>query len=285
MPTGHYRFRRSLGNVSSKFRGARPDTYPLTDPDIAAFAAESGATDLSGLTNLVEYLKAESLYDNFVIYPMKSAQNAGSGSTLYSLGGLTANNATLINSPTWTSGGLTLNGTNQCGRISDFLGGDLDLAVFARGNFTLDTTGVDTYIAQYDTYLNQRSFQLNQNGNITSDGYSINRSTNGTGANVDALQNQVAPSTGSDNCIVAHWPQSSTGAGLWLNKTSRSLTAVLPEVTSKFNATIDVTIGARLNSGTPDFFAAGTYIAAALCEGVALTTTQREAITDYINAL
>ena len=29
MPTGHYRFRRSLGNVSSNFRGARPDTYPL----------------------------------------------------------------------------------------------------------------------------------------------------------------------------------------------------------------------------------------------------------------
>lgn len=29
MPTGHYRFRRSLGNVGSNFRGARPDTYPL----------------------------------------------------------------------------------------------------------------------------------------------------------------------------------------------------------------------------------------------------------------
>lgn len=29
MPTGHYRFRRSLGNVASLFRGARPDTYPL----------------------------------------------------------------------------------------------------------------------------------------------------------------------------------------------------------------------------------------------------------------
>lgn len=28
MPTGHYRFRRSLGSVASNFRGARPDTYP-----------------------------------------------------------------------------------------------------------------------------------------------------------------------------------------------------------------------------------------------------------------
>ena len=81
--------------------------------EIAAFAAESGATDLTGLTNLVVYLKQENLYDNFVIYPMKSAQNAGSGSTVYSLGGLTTVDLTIVAGAPWTSAGIDLNGTNQ----------------------------------------------------------------------------------------------------------------------------------------------------------------------------
>jgi len=81
--------------------------------EIAAFAAESGATDLTGLTNLVTYLKQEDLYDNFVIYPMKSAQNAGSGSTVYGLGGLTTSDLTIVAGAPWTSAGIDCNGTNQ----------------------------------------------------------------------------------------------------------------------------------------------------------------------------
>ena len=47
MPTGHYRFRRSLGNVSSKFRGARPDTYPLL-----SYVLQNRALDLSNVGSL-----------------------------------------------------------------------------------------------------------------------------------------------------------------------------------------------------------------------------------------
>jgi len=114
MPTGHYRFRRSLGNVGSRFRGARPDTYPITtlDPDVLAFAAESGATDLTGLNNLVVYLKGEGLYSDFVIHPMKSAQNAGSGDTVYGLGGISVD-LTRVGAPSWAAGGFTINGTTQ----------------------------------------------------------------------------------------------------------------------------------------------------------------------------
>ena len=47
MPTGHYRFRRSLGNVSSNFRGARPDTYPLL-----SYVLQNRALDLSNVGSL-----------------------------------------------------------------------------------------------------------------------------------------------------------------------------------------------------------------------------------------
>tara|TARA_R110000772_G_scaffold47933_1_gene109376 strand:- start:52 stop:876 length:825 start_codon:yes stop_codon:yes gene_type:complete len=83
------------------------------DSDVQAFATESGATDLTGLNNLVVYLKGEGLYSSFVIYPMKSAQNAGSGSTVYGLGGLTTVDLTIVAGAPWTSAGIDCNGTNQ----------------------------------------------------------------------------------------------------------------------------------------------------------------------------
>ena len=59
MAIGGYRFRRSFGNVASRFRGARFDTYPLTPYpteglvlDLAAFTyTDSGVQDKSGEDN------------------------------------------------------------------------------------------------------------------------------------------------------------------------------------------------------------------------------------------
>jgi len=51
MPTGHYRFRRSLGNVSSRFRGARPDTYPLFTGVLDTYPGAAAAYSLRALTS------------------------------------------------------------------------------------------------------------------------------------------------------------------------------------------------------------------------------------------
>lgn len=50
MPTGHYRFRRSLGNVSSLFRGARPDTFPLFTGLLDDFGGAAAAYSLRALS-------------------------------------------------------------------------------------------------------------------------------------------------------------------------------------------------------------------------------------------
>jgi hypothetical protein len=44
-----------------------------------------------------------------VCWPLRSSQNAGTGSTAYSLGGLGTYNGTLINGPTWGEDGLNFN--------------------------------------------------------------------------------------------------------------------------------------------------------------------------------
>jgi hypothetical protein len=93
-------------------------TLSAYDPDLAAFITATGATNTESLGDLVTYLKAENLWTSSRIYPMKAAQNAGSGSIAYGLGGLSTGNVSLVSSPTWGASGIdfkaaTPDGPNQ----------------------------------------------------------------------------------------------------------------------------------------------------------------------------
>lgn len=52
------------------------------------------------------------LWPNMVCWPLRSSQNAGTGSTAYSLGGLGTYNGTLVNGPTWGADGMTFVATS-----------------------------------------------------------------------------------------------------------------------------------------------------------------------------
>jgi len=76
------------------------------DADATAFAAASGATDVAGLSAFVKGVKELGLWNSMVCWPLRSSQNAGTGTTAYSLGGLGTFNGTLVNGPTWDSDAL-----------------------------------------------------------------------------------------------------------------------------------------------------------------------------------
>ncbi len=76
------------------------------DADAAAFIQRSGATDRAAINAFVRGIKALGLYDNMVCWPLRSSQNAGTGTTAYSLGGLGTFNGTLTNGPTWEVDGI-----------------------------------------------------------------------------------------------------------------------------------------------------------------------------------
>ena len=86
---------------------------PVYDDDALAFAAASGATDIANLSAFVEGVKSLGLWDSMVCWPLRSSQNAGTGSTAYSLGGLGTYNGTLVNGPTWGVDGLTILGSSS----------------------------------------------------------------------------------------------------------------------------------------------------------------------------
>lgn len=90
----------------------RTRTYGL-DVDTLAFAARvkagSGKTilpeNLKQLNKFIIGTKKLGLWNTMVCWPMRSIHNAGTGSTVYSLGGLGTYNGTMTNSPVWSSDG------------------------------------------------------------------------------------------------------------------------------------------------------------------------------------
>ena len=94
------------------------------DADAAAFAAASGATDVAALSEFVKGVKALGLWNSMVCWPLRSSQNAGTGTTAYSLGGLGTFNGTLTNGPSWGADGITFDGANDhiaCGTLSEII--------------------------------------------------------------------------------------------------------------------------------------------------------------------
>jgi hypothetical protein len=80
---------------------------PSVDPDVAAYVATSGATDVAAVSAFVKGVKDLGLWEDMVCWPLRSTQNAGTGTTAYSLGGLGTHNGTLVNGPTWGADGIT----------------------------------------------------------------------------------------------------------------------------------------------------------------------------------
>ena len=90
-------------------------TFKGYDSDAAAYFDRAGVTDATAkqqINAFVVGVKALGLWNNMVCWPLRSAQNKGSGTIAYSLGGYGVYNATLNLSPTWGADGLTFNGSS-----------------------------------------------------------------------------------------------------------------------------------------------------------------------------
>jgi hypothetical protein len=112
---------------------------PSVDPDVAAYVATSGASDVAALSAFVKGVKDLGLWESMVCWPLRSTQNAGTGTTAYSLGGLGTFNGTLVNGPTWGTDGITFaNASLQYVSLgsSQILAGDSNYSAFAAAKLT-----------------------------------------------------------------------------------------------------------------------------------------------------
>jgi hypothetical protein len=89
---------------------------PAYDADASAYFTTAGVTNTAGrqqISRFVTGIKDLGLWSSMVCWPLRSSQNAGTGTTAYSLGGLGTYNGTLTNGPTWGADGITFDGTND----------------------------------------------------------------------------------------------------------------------------------------------------------------------------
>jgi hypothetical protein len=84
-------------------------TFAGFDADAAAYFDRAGVTDATAKAQInafVKGMKDLNLYNSMVSWPLRSAQNAGTGTTAYSLGGFGNFDGTMVNSPTRGTDGL-----------------------------------------------------------------------------------------------------------------------------------------------------------------------------------
>jgi len=257
------------------------------DSDVQAFATESGATDLTGLNNLVVYLKGEGLYSSFVIYPMKSAQNAGSGSTVYSLGGLTTVDLTIVAGAPWTSTGIDLNGTNQW--MSSTVSGSnawTELSFGARiipDDASITNPQAQAYIGQGTNSVTRFSFLSNGTGSLSGERLVIGLQASGLASRKG---NTTFTWTAAEDFVFSSnlktVTMSANGTTIPNNLTTGSATDYTP---SQTGGTSDfIYYGALHETGGAVIPFKGVMAASYLCNA-SITDTQRHAIDGYLAAL
>jgi hypothetical protein len=143
----------------------RTRTYGL-DFDTIAYAnrIKAGAgTVLSNealkqINKFVIGIKRMKLWDKMVCWPMRSIHNAGTGSTVYSLGGLGVYNGTMVNSPMWDRLGIQKN-TGSTGYLST--------------QYDLETTGSAIFFFNTINTTNSRGVAHFGHGVNSASGYPI----------------------------------------------------------------------------------------------------------------
>jgi hypothetical protein len=85
---------------------------PAYDADASAYFTTAGVTNTAGrqqISRFVTGVKDLGLWSSMVCWPLRSSQNAGTGTTAYSLGGYGTYNGTFTGLASWSGSGLVLN--------------------------------------------------------------------------------------------------------------------------------------------------------------------------------
>jgi hypothetical protein len=257
-----------------------------------SFVAATGATDTSTILALCQYLGAQGLWTSCRFFPFKSAQNKGSGTTVYGLGGWTSNNIALVNGPTWGASGVAFDATDDRATWDGTgIEGLSELYIFDRQaptNASLADTARFSGISFGDGSANPTQrflFSGFVTGSLSLETYSSGLTN---AADIRRFGTTQSWSAGADTQFVTRLAQ--TGSDIWRSKSTT--TKVTPSGTQDYRpsqagwtANSVVNVSALYGSiAGYSLFVATTRVALLLCK-TSLTTLQRETITDYLDAL
>lgn len=114
------------------------------DPDALAYFTTAGITDNTAKTQINDFvvgIKDLGLWSSMVSWPLRSSQNAGTGTTAYSLGGLGTYNGTLFGSPIWNDDFTDFSSTSQYMSITGLSGITSTMFLMSVVRVGLETNG------------------------------------------------------------------------------------------------------------------------------------------------
>jgi hypothetical protein len=135
------------------------------DGDAAAYFTRAGVTDATAKAQINAFVKGTKdlgLWNSMVCWPLRSTQNAGTGTTAYSLGGLGTFNGTLTNGPTWGTDGVNMIGSPTPSITTSAFANQPD-SIFTVQKFDSSITIVQVV---YDGSTRQHLFKNDLNGSI-----------------------------------------------------------------------------------------------------------------------
>ena len=94
--------------ISNRTYGMDADVISYNARIVAGGNQSLSMQSLRQLNQFVISIKKMNLWHNIVCWPLRANQNAGAGTTAYSLGGFGTYNGTLVNSPTWEINGINM---------------------------------------------------------------------------------------------------------------------------------------------------------------------------------
>lgn len=153
------------------------------DPDALAYFSTAGITDDTAkvqINNFVKEIKGLGLWNSMVSWPLRSTQNAGTGTTAYSLGGLQTSNATMSGG-SWLTDGFSLSSAQYGSSTLSSLNQDITLLICARGDGTAYGSFPHIFGVQEASNWSGNQICIGANGGNTDMGTFHRNSSTGTG--------------------------------------------------------------------------------------------------------
>ena len=186
------------------------------------------------------------LWNSMVCWPLRSSQNYGSGTTAFSLGGLGTFNGTLTNGPTWTTDGVSFDGTDDFIitplEANDHPSGISELVVF---NAPADTVAYSMFFGDENGSAGHATM-IRRNDNLNK----VNMVTNFTGGGTDVIQDITFGQWNSVHIRIV-----APASFLSVNTTSESSGTSSGTFAPPNSTTDRVGFGARAKAVSPEFAA------------------------------
>jgi hypothetical protein len=173
------------------------------DADAVAYFERAGVTDATAkgqINSFVKGVKDLGLYNNMICWPMRSAQNIGTGLLAYSLGGLTTANATLSGG-SWTTDGFSFSSTQFANATIPSQSQDLSLMLVASGDGTPYSSFPHFFGVQSNTAWLLNQYVIASNGAAT-DFQGFARNSTNASFTGGAITNSLSSAT-AFNCLAS----------------------------------------------------------------------------------